>query len=225
MNTLAYILIFLFGNIIGSFLNVVIYRFNSGKTLGGQSICMSCAKKLSWYELIPVFSFFMQSGKCRGCASRISHQYPLVEISTGIVFVFLAYHFLPILLLSQKIFLFLLIYFMFLFSILIVISVYDIKHKIIPNKLSYTFAILSFVLLFINTSGVGAFWVMPRTIDVLAGLILALFFALFWILSKGRLMGLGDAKLALGMGWMLGMARALGALVLSFGLGLYLVLS
>lgn len=219
MNTFAYIIVFLFGNIIGSFLNVVIYRFNSGKTLGGRSICMSCAKKLSWYELIPVFSFLIQKGKCKGCASKISHQYPMVEIVTGIVFALLAYHFVPILVLSNTTFLLLLIFYVFIFSILIVISVYDIRHKIIPDKLSYTLAFLSFVSLFVNTTGIGNLFTMPNLLDISAGPLFAIMFAMVWVFSKGKLMGLGDAKLALGLGWMLGISGGFAFVTLSFWIG------
>ncbi len=219
MNTIAYVIIFLFGNIIGSFLNVVIYRFNSGKTLGGRSICMSCAHTLRWYELIPVFSFLIQSGKCRSCSSKISHQYPIVEIATGIIFALLAFHFSKILSFSQATFISLLIYFMFLFSILIVISVYDMKHKIIPDKLSYGLAVFSFISLFINQSGIGSFFIKPSLVDISAGPLIAFGFALIWIFSKGKLMGLGDAKLALGIGWILGMSAGIAGIVLAFWIG------
>ncbi|MFA4853534.1 MAG: prepilin peptidase, partial [Bacteroidales bacterium] len=87
MSILIFVFIFLLGTIVGSFLNVVIFRFNTGRTITtGRSICMNCNRDLRWYELIPVLSFLIQSGKCRRCASKISHQYPLVEIVTGLVF-------------------------------------------------------------------------------------------------------------------------------------------
>lgn len=220
MSGLGYIIIFLFGNIIGSFLNVVIYRLNSGKTLGGRSICMSCAKKLSWYELIPVFSFLIQKGRCRSCASRISEQYPIVEILTGVVFVVLANHFLPILSISSTKFVILLVFFAFMFSILIVVSFYDIKHKIIPNKLSYTFIILSFISMFLNTQGTSlTIFDSPSYTALVAGPLFAIVFALIWGISKGNLMGFGDAKLALGIGWMLGMQLGIAGIVLAFWVG------
>lgn len=220
MYILLFILIFLFGNIIGSFLNVVIYRLNSGKTLGGRSICMSCAKKLNWYELIPVFSFLIQKGKCRSCASRISEQYPIVEILTGIVFVILTNHFSPILDISSIKFIALLVFFVFIFSILIVISFYDIKHKIIPNKLSYTFIILSFISMFINTQYTNTNILhTPNIYTLLAGPIFAVCFSFVWAISKGKFIGFGDAKLVLGIGWMLGLQIGIASIVLSFWIG------
>src|SRR3989338_4512275 len=79
--------IFILGLIIGSFLNVVILRCGTGKSiLKGSSRCPNCEKKLSWRELIPVLSFIIQKGRCRTCQSKISWQYPIVELLTGIIF-------------------------------------------------------------------------------------------------------------------------------------------
>ena len=220
MYTLAFILIFLLGIIIGSFLNVVIYRFNTGKSfVKGRSICMSCNKSLRWYELIPLFSFLIQSGKCRRCATKISHQYPIVELGTGLIFVLLAFHFLPILSISYWSFIFFLSLFAFIFSLLIVISVYDIRHKIIPDKLVYIYIIVSFLSIFIVSSSSGLSFSLPSLLAILSGPIVALPFAFLWLISKGKWMGLGDAKLILGIGWMLGPILALSALVIAFWIG------
>ena len=84
---MIYALIFVFGTIIGSFLNVVILRYGTGKSFAkGSSQCFSCGKKLSWYELVPILSFLFQKGKCKGCGSKISWQYPLIETITGVLF-------------------------------------------------------------------------------------------------------------------------------------------
>jgi len=220
MNILIFIFIFLLGTIIGSFLNVVIFRFNTGRTVvKGRSICMTCNRDLRWYELIPVFSFLIQSGKCRRCASTISHQYPLVELLTGLVFALVAFKFLPILYFSYWTFIFLVVLFVFIFSLLIVISVYDLRHKIIPDKLVFVFIFISFFSIFVNTSGFGPLFVLPTLSSLIVGPILALPFVLLWLLSKGRLMGLGDGKLILGIGWMLGLSVGVFSLVLSFWIG------
>src|SRR3989338_6841366 len=89
--TLISLVFFVFGLIVGSFLNVVIYRFNTAKSFGGRSACVSCQNKLCWYELIPLVSFLSQKGRCRNCKARISIQYPLVEFATGLIFVALFY--------------------------------------------------------------------------------------------------------------------------------------
>ncbi len=220
MNILIFVFIFLLGTIIGSFLNVVIYRFNTGKTIvRGRSICMTCNRELRWYELIPVLSWVMQSGRCRRCREVISYQYPIVEVITGIVFLLISYHFLPVIILSPIKYAFIVSFFVFIFSILIVISVYDMRHKIIPDKLVYTFALVSFLSTFIDYTGYGSLFTLPPLGSLIAGPVLAAPFALIWLVSKGEWMGLGDAKLMLGLGFILGLSSGLAAIILSFWIG------
>lgn len=219
MSQLAYFFIFCFGTIIGSFLNVVIYRFNSGKTLGGRSMCMTCSKTLAWYELIPVFSYLFQVGKCRSCSTRISHQYPLVELFTGVVFTMIAYHFYDIVFVSFNQYILLVSVYMMIFSLLLVISVYDMRHKVIPDPLVFAFIVFSFFTMFISSVPFGNLFVQPSMSAFLAGPLYALPFALIWLLSRGRFMGLGDAKLILGIGWMFGIVQGGAALMLSFWIG------
>ena len=83
-----YVMVFLFGITIGSFLNVCIYRLPAGESLTKQnSHCMTCGAPIKWYDLIPVFSWLFLRGKCRACGSKISGRYILVESLTGILFV------------------------------------------------------------------------------------------------------------------------------------------
>lgn len=220
MEILVFLFIFLLGTIIGSFLNVVIYRLGTGKSIvKGRSICMTCNRNLRWYELIPLFSFLIQSGKCRRCASKISHQYPLVEFFTGMIFVFIAVKFIYLLDVSFWSYVFVMALFMLISSLLIVISVYDLRHKIIPDKLSYLFIAISFLSIFVNYSGVGHLFQLPTFANLISGPIIALPFVLIWYFSRGRLMGLGDGKLILGIGWFLGMLPGICALFLSFWIG------
>jgi leader peptidase (prepilin peptidase)/N-methyltransferase len=115
--------------------------------------------------------------------------------------------------------------FSFIFSLLMVISVYDIRHKIIPDTLVYAYAIISFASIFINHSGIGPLFALPSLMAVVSGPLFALPFALIWLLSRGKAMGLGDAKLMLGIGWMLGPLPALAATILSFWIGSVVSLS
>jgi leader peptidase (prepilin peptidase)/N-methyltransferase len=151
MNYFFALFIFVFGSIIGSFLNVVVLRHNTGKTIGGRSQCFSCGKQLHWYELFPVFSFAFLMGKCSKCKSKISWQYPLVEVITGTVFLLtIANATGPIetfVGLTPEAFASLFIR-LISFCFLIAISVYDMKHKIIPDEWVYSFVGLSFVSLF-----------------------------------------------------------------------------
>ena len=122
------ILVYIFGLIVGSFLNCVIYRLEEGKSfLKGRSFCPDCKHTLSWQDLIPLLSFLILKGKCRYCKKPISWQYPLVELATGILFIL-------ILNFSTRpggVILFVVSCF------LIVIFVYDLKHYIIPDKIIY----------------------------------------------------------------------------------------
>jgi len=83
--------IFALGAVIGSFLNVVIFRFNTSRSLSGRSACLYCGKELRWYELIPIVSFLLLRGRCASCKSRLSIQYPLVEFITAVIFVLVFY--------------------------------------------------------------------------------------------------------------------------------------
>lgn len=197
--------LFLFGLIVGSFLNVLIYRFNTGQTITGRSRCFSCNKKLKPKHLIPVFSFLIQKGKCAHCGSGIAWQYPAVELATGLLFVLAGY-------LATSVFSF--VWFSFIFSILLVITVYDLRHKIIPDFYVYLFIATTLIYqIYLWWAGIGTFS------DFIIGPCVALFFASLWFVSKGRWMGFGDAKLVLGIGFFLGFPEALWAVLLAFWIG------
>jgi len=209
---------FVFGAIIGSFLNVVALRFNTGKTVGGRSACMSCARKLNWYDMIPVLSWFVLRGKCRSCKSCISYQYPLVEFVTGALFATVAFKYELLLQMDPVYFVFFTLFMWVTLSVLMVITIYDIRHKIIPNALSYIFAFLGLARIVIDWGPTnllmgGALW------DIATGLLIAFFFYLLWRVSDGTWMGLGDAKLSLGVGWFLGAEGGVSAIVMAFWVG------
>lgn len=218
------IILFVFGLIIGSFLNVVILRLNTERSFGGRSGCMTCQNKLTWYELIPILSFLGLRGRCRNCKTKISIQYPLVEFATGVIFVALFLKFQDIFFSNTLIFSFTYAYYAVVFSLLVVIAVYDLRHKIIPDALSFILGILSFAGLFFFNS-YGFYPHLPSILEFLSGILIALPFLLFWLVSSGRWMGLGDAKLAIGLGWLLGLSRALSGVVLAFWLGAIVGLS
>lgn len=218
--TLIFIFIFILGTIIGSFLNVVIYRLNSGrKIVNDSSMCMSCGHKLRWFELIPVISYFIQGCKCRKCKSRISIQYPIVEILTGLMFLAISVKFIPFLFFSFWLYVGYTSVYLILFSLLVVTFVYDLRHKIIPNKIAFPFIALSFVSMVSNLIIFGNIFSWAALLDIFAGPIVALPFALIWLFSKGRLMGFGDVKLMLGIGWMLGLSSGIFAIILAFWFG------
>ena len=212
---------------------MVIFRLNTQKSLwqalGGRSGCMTCQNKLSWYELFPVFSFLGLRGRCKNCKTKISIQYPLVELATGFIFAALFFKFQYFIFYISSfrdilIFGFIYLYYAFMFSLLLVIAVYDLRHKIILDKLSLIFGILAFLGLFLFHSdiilGLPVLVLhIPTIFEFLSGFLIAFPFAFFWLVSSGRWMGLGDAKLALGIGWWLGFSVALSALVWAFWIG------
>ena len=214
---------FIFGTIIGSFLNVLVLRYGT-RTLRGRSACFSCAKELRWFELVPVLSFFAQGGRCRGCKSIVSLQYPLVELLTGFVFAAIAWKELPSLIstftasgFSLSFFLLATNYLLLtiLWSLLIAILVYDVRHKIIPDALVYGAIVVS-LLIFLH-----AYYVLHTAylLDLSGSLLVSLPFAALWFFSRGRAMGLGDAKLIFLFSPYLGFSAGLSAVLLGFWIG------
>lgn len=212
------LIFFTFGLIIGSFLNVVIFRYNTKSSLGGRSACMSCQKKLCWYELVPLVSFLTLSGRCLACKSKIDIQYPIVEFLSGVVFVSLFLKFQDLFLTHPRMFFFSFTYYALAFSLLLVIAVYDLRHKIIPDMLVFVFGVLSFLGLFLFSFDVFNPH-LPSMMSLLSGLLVAIPFALIWAVSRGTAMGLGDAKLVIGLGWLLGLSRVASGVVSAFWSG------
>ncbi|MEK9135255.1 MAG: prepilin peptidase [Patescibacteria group bacterium] len=199
------IFIFVFGLMVGSFLNCVIYRLEQGKSfLRGRSFCPNCKHQLSWQDLIPIFSFLILGGKCRYCSQKISWQYPLVELFTGIIF-------LSILLTNSNIYA--MAYLLLVSCFFIIIFVYDLKHYIIPDKVVFpaigvalAYDLLRFDLLGRSNLLASAFGA--------AGFFLAIV-----LISRGKGMGIGDIKLAFLMGLFLGWPNIIVALFLAIFLG------
>jgi len=192
------IFVFIFGLIVGSFLNCLIYRLEQNKAksiLKGKSFCPSCKHGLQWFDLIPLLSFFLLKGKCRYCHNAISFQYPAVELLTALTFLLLFF--------KEGIGLKGLIIF-FAWACLIVIFVIDLKHYIIPDKVLIPFLGLVLVFKFLNFESTRAL-----LFDFSFALSVALFFFLIWLFSRGKAMGFGDVKLVfplvLLLGWPLGL--------------------
>ena len=210
---LLYLFVFIFGTIIGSFLNVVICRHGTGRSLGGRSKCAVTGKTLKWFELIPIFSFLIQGGRSRYSKSKISLQYPLVELATGLTFAVLFCKLLP-LASHCGVFVASLLFYFAIFSFLILIFVYDLRHKMIPDAFLYPLMTLAFAgALFLPV------YSSPTLVSLLAGPILALPLIFIFLITRGKGMGFGDVLLVIPFGWMLGLSGGLAALLLSFWIG------
>ncbi len=214
---LIYFFIFLFGTIIGSFLNCFIYRLkNKESFLIKRSYCPHCKHSLKWIDLIPILSFLFLKGKCHYCQRKISIQYPLVELITGFLFILIFQHFdfrydLGIL------DFFTLSYFLISVGFLIIIFVYDLKYYIIPDKVVFSaIGVSSLYHLFGFAFGN---WNLFRIWDLGLGVLPSLFFLAIILFSKGRWMGLGDFKLAIFMGLFLGWPNILVAFAFAFLIG------
>jgi len=209
-----YFFLFVLGLVVGSFLNVAGLRYNSGMGVGGRSVCLTCGETLKWHQLIPVVSYIWRLGKCKSCRSPISLQYPAVEIFSGLVFVYAYRALMPVSLDARFFALYALL--VAVFSIYIVIAIYDLRHKIIPDTLVYPAILLSTAFSIVGHRPIY---------DWLSGLFIFLFFFIIWYLSKGRAMGFGDAKLGLSIGFLLGLVRGLSALAFAFWSGTVVALA
>lgn len=228
------IIIFVFGLLIGSFLNVVIFRLESGeKIVNDRSKCMNCGHILAWRDLLPLCSFLFLKGKCRYCQKKISWQYPLVELSTGIMFV-LIFNFQ--LLASDSYLISNIQYpigsllFWFLTSAaLIVVFVYDLKHYIIPDKIIYSAITVALGFNLFNDLGIisklgilDLQFIIYNSIFLnylFAAIIASAFFLSIVIITRGKGMGGGDIKLAFLMGLLLGWPMIIFSVFLSFVVG------
>lgn len=229
MTIFLYLFSIFLGLIVGSFLNVVVLRHGTGWGLEGRSKCLSCGHKLDWFELVPVVSFLWQKGQCKHCQAKISWQYPVVEVFTALIFLLIAVVEVGQSALAiENVFSLFMVW--IISSLLIIITVYDLRHKIIPDEFVFTLMLVAVASLgsLIFSDGLTEFFI--RVLHgIYSGGLLFLLFWLLWFLSRGRLMGFGDAKLVFGLGLWLGLTGAAYAVALAFitgavvGLGLIFI--
>lgn len=214
------IIFFGLGLIIGSFLNVVVYRLEVMESILGRSHCPRCHKQIRWFDNIPLFSFLILKARCRDCQGRISWQYPLLEFFTGVVFAVTAYYFFnPLAPESWTETAFWLIS----FAILLVIIAYDLKRMEIPMLVLWIGVLVAVAYFlfadaqaFRGIEGIRSSLVYSGA----AGGLVAFFFLFALVFfSKEKWMGLGDAYLGILIGLLAGWPLILVALILSFTLG------
>jgi prepilin signal peptidase PulO-like enzyme (type II secretory pathway) len=242
------LLLFCFGLIFGSFLNVIAVRYNENeflltrKTIGGRSHCPSCKKRLTFFELVPLFSFLFQRGRCRKCGYKLSWQYPISELLSGIVFALVP---------TQKLFTSLSLFstppwvlpilWVIVFEALLLISLIDFRLTIIPDELNVLLVIAGLAISFFSArdfglatgSFLGPYALMFgfRNSLALNRLFAAVFalvlFGVIILVTRGRGMGLGDLKLALALavvfGWPEIIAIVISAFVIGSMVGIYLI--
>lgn len=233
------LLIFLLGISVGSFLNVLIDRIPQGKSfLKGRSHCDFCHKTLAWSDLVPIVSFLLLQGKCRNCHKKLFFQYPIIELTTGLLFV-LTYNIFQsngTLFLTSN---------LILVSGLIVLSVMDLKYGILADEIIFSLIVISVTILIyqymiipvvchltnlqIITTGTypstlcnfksdGYISFAPIIIiqRLLVAVLTSAFFLILAVATKGKGMGGGDIKLAFVMGLILGFPNIIIALYMAF---------
>lgn len=187
------VFVFMFGMVVGSFLNVCICRMPKNESIvSPPSHCPFCSYQISWYDNVPLFSYLFLKGKCRGCGAHISLQYPLVELLNGVLalLLFLRFGATPA---GAVLFLFC--------SALVVITFIDIEHQIIPDEISLPGIVIGFVLSFFLQ---GHSWLNSLFGILLGGGSLLLVACSYQWLTGKEGMGGGDIKLLAMMGAFLG---------------------
>lgn len=230
---LYYFFIFLFGLAVGSFLNVVIFRLENGWSIvNDRSKCMHCKHVLSWYDLFPILSFVALKARCRYCKKKISWQYPIVEISTALIFLLIFnFKFLisnELLIFNAK-FLIEIFYYFFIASAFIVIFVYDLNHYIIPDEVIYLAIAIALVFnlyadtgIIYNISSLDLQFILNNSVFInhfFAAVNSFIFFFAIVFFTNGKGMGGGDVKLGFLMGLLLGWPMVFLSIFLSFILG------
>lgn len=242
---LGYIFIFIVGTFIGSFLKVVADRTSTGrKFLKGRSKCEGCGKELKIKDLIPVYSYIRNKGKCAYCEEKLSILYPISEVTTGLILAGIAFY-INVFNVPNPFIWVTFAYLAVVACIYIVILFADIKYKIIPNKVVIPAIVFVFILLLISFGFVAyssykqlaadefgryllqvGYWhsqmlgIIKRLgYTVLSSIGLGLFFWLLIVITKGKGMGGGDVKLAVLIGLFNGFPINIVAIVLAFVLG------
>lgn len=203
MTMLMNFIIFYFGAILGSFLNVVILRLPDEHSLTGRSHCTKCTHTLSPWELIPLVSFLLLGGRCHSCGKKISPRYFVIEAVTGLLFLVGWIVVAPQTVLQGLIFL----KWVLIASTAVVVFVIDLEHYIILDVIIFPILLIIFILsagldLASNSSLIS--WSSSLVASLLGAGVGALPFFLVWFFSKGEWMGFGDVKLMLLIGAVVG---------------------
>lgn len=203
IDALLYIFAFLYGIVIGSFLNVCIYRIpkkESIVTVGSH--CMTCSHRLAWYDLFPLFSYLFLRGKCRYCGAELAKQYPAVEFLNGILY---------IIVFAVNGFNLESVLYCFLTSSLLVLSVIDYRTLEIPIKINFIILCIGILHVVVDFENVIHY--------VIGFFSVSLFLLFCLILTRGRGIGGGDIKLMAVAGLCLGWQNIVLALVVGCVVG------
>lgn len=199
LELIPYLVVFIFGITIGSFLNVCIYRIPLHESIvTAPSHCMTCGSKLHWYDMVPVFSWLILGGKCRSCKVKISAQYPIIEALNGVLYVLVcAVNGLNIMSLVYCL----------MTSAFVVLSVIDWRTYEIPVSINYFLGIL----------GIASIIIEPKNLvgHLIGAVCVSGVLLIIYLISGGRAIGGGDIKLMAACGLIVGWQL----IILAFFLG------
>lgn len=184
---IIFIISFLTGLVFGSFLNCLIYRLHNKKTILGRSFCPKCKQKIKWYDNIPVISFLLLKARCRSCKEKISWQYPIIELTMALLFVFAVWRHM-----TGELSLLVVLRDWTIFFTLLFVFIYDLKYSEIEDIVLLPATIL--ILVFNLFLGFSIFSM------IFSALIGVVFFGTQYLITKGKGIGLGDLRIGLFMG-------------------------
>ncbi len=203
MESLIYLLVIIYGLIIGSFLNVLILRIPEKEDfVVERSHCMNCGYQLAWYDMIPVFSYLFLKGKCRKCGQPISKQYPIIEALNAVLY-FVVFYVNGITFQSSI--------YCFVTSALLVISVIDFRTFEIPLGLTIFIGVMGIVCAAMDYKHISLY--------IIGMCSVGLFLEILFILSNGNWIGGGDATLMMAAGLVVGWKKIIVAFFLACILG------
>lgn len=203
MESLIYLLVIIYGLIIGSFLNVLILRIPEKEDfVAERSHCMNCGYQLAWYDMIPVFSYLFLKGKCRKCGQPISIQYPIIEALNAVLY-FVVFFVNGITFQSSI--------YCFVTSALLVISVIDFRTFEIPLGLTIFIGVMGIVCAAMDYKHISLY--------IIGMCSVGLFLEILFILSNGNWIGGGDATLMMAAGLVVGWKKIIVAFFLACILG------
>lgn len=203
LESIPYIVIFIFGISIGSFLNVCIYRIPLHESIiTAPSHCMTCGRKLRWYDMVPVFSWLLLGGKCRNCKSKISVQYPIIEALNGVLYLVVC---------TVNGLTWVSLIYCLMVSALLTLSVIDWRTYEIPFEINVFLLCLGIAATVLDRNNLLS--------HVIGAVCVSGFLELLFLVSGGRAIGGGDVKLMAACGLILGWKQILLAFLLGCILG------
>lgn len=210
---IIYFFVFVLGLILGSFLNSWMWRVHDNIKIvsNSRSMCPNCRYQLHWYENIPVFSWLALRAHCSNCKKPIHWSYPVVELATGFLMMYVVQQHLRITPFSE----WTLLRDVCFLTLLIIIFVYDLRYKIILSRVIWAGTIIGFLINILALS-------YSATSLLLGMAIGGGFFLLQYIVSSGRWIGGGDVRMGVMMGAWLGWQNTVVALFIAYILGAFI---